>query len=262
MADDLDTIRLKDVTELAPEDKTVLNENWESLTTEEKDYFGTVYTRIKTDDEGFKLPFKSQEEFDKHIDDLVGKREEARKQQEEEDKRKATQPPEDKLFPDGYKAKDWNEAFTTVMPKLEERFIKKIENMNQERRDQFAKINTEFDKEFDVIASKDTNVPRKGTQEREDWEADVAAVGSKFHQGNMTDAYEIWKAMNVNKPSPEATPANLPTEGRPATNLVSKVGRGYGTGGSPTKTIYKVGGGRRLDDILDQRMREEGIEPQ
>ena len=255
----LDDIRLKSIEELDDSDKTELNKSWDTLTSEEKDYFGTVHVQAGGQDEGFKLPFKSQEEFDQHIDSLVEKREEARRLQAEEEKRKAAQPSEDKLFPDGYKAKDWNEAFGNALPKIEERIIKKIENMSQERRDQFAKINEGFNKEFEDIATKDANVPKKGTQEREDWEADVATVGSRFHQTSMTDAYEIWKAMNANKPSQEVEPANLRVEGQPA-NLVSKVGRGYGTGGSPTKTTYKVGGGRRLDDILEQRKREEGIE--
>jgi len=258
---ELDESRLKDISELSPEDKTTLNQNWESLTTEEKDYFGTVHAQAGGGDTGFKLPFKTQDEFDKYINDQVGKREETKRLEAEEEKRRAEIPPEDKLFPDGYKAKDWNEAMTTVMPKLEERLLKKIEKMNQERRDQLSKINSEFDQEFDVIASKDANVPKKGTQEREDWEAEIASVGTKYKLHTMTDSYDVWKALNTSKPPQGAEPATIPTEGRPATNLVSKVGRGYGTGGSPTKTTYKVGGGRKLDEILEQRMREEGMEP-
>lgn len=259
---ELDEVRLKDITELLPEDKTVLNQNWDSLTQEEKDYFGTVHAGENKGegDEGFKLPFKSQAELDQYILDKVEKREEERKLQAEEEKRKAEEKPDDKLFPDGYKAKDWNEAFATAMPKLEERMLKKIEGMNQEKRNKLAKINQEFDQEFEVLASKDPNIPKKGTPEREDWEAEVTSVGSKFKLTSVTDAYTVWKVLNSNKPSSEGEPEMIRTEGRPATDLASKVGRGYGSANNPSKTSYRVGGGRKLDDLLEQRKREEGIE--
>jgi hypothetical protein len=54
------------------------------------------------------------------------------------------------------------------------------------------------------------------------------------------------------------------SEGTPAvtqpSNIADKVGRGYGPGATPHKTMYKVGGGKRLDEMIEARMREEGME--
>ncbi len=166
------------------------------------------------------------------------------------------------MFPEGYKPQDWNEVFGVALPKIKEQVLKEIEQTNEKRRDQLSKINEEFDQELESIASKDPNVPKKGTQEREDWEQEIASVGTKYKLHTMTDAYDVWKALNTSTTVGAEASTVIQNEGRPATQVApaSHVGRGYGTGTVSHKTVYKVGGGRRLDDILEQRMKEEGIE--
>lgn len=259
---DLEEIRLKEVADLSEEDKKSINENWGKLTDEEHNYFGTVRVEEKKEDE-FKLPFKSQEELDKYVADKVQVTIDERNKVRAE-ARKAKESGEGEFFPKGYSAKDWNEPFKQVVPKIVSQVVSEIEKKNQATRDALNKINQEFDKELDTIAATDKNVPAKGTKEREDWEADVAAVGQKYHQHNMTDAYDIWKALNAAKPPATSQPAPLPREGVPATqnDLVGKVGRGYGAGTNPRKTMYKIGQSKKLDEMVEARMREEGIDPE
>lgn len=256
---DLDNVRTKDVADLTDNDKKVLNEGWDKLTSEEHDFFGTVH---KVQDEGFKLPFKSQDEFDTYVADKATSIIEERKKAEE-DKNKPGEP-EESYFPKDYKADDWNKPFQTVVPKIVDKVVSEIEKRNQARRTELEKINQDFDKELDTIASKNPALPQKGTKERDDWEADVAAVGQKYKVHTMKDAYEIWDVLNKAKPAGEPQPADMRTEGTPVApqpaSVADKVGRGYGQGAAPHKTMYKVGGGKRLDEMIEARMKEEGME--
>ena len=252
----LDDIRVKDIEELNDDEKKFVGENWTKLTTEEQDYYKPLHT-----EEGgeFKLPYKTQEEFDSHVDKLVEDKIEARKKAREDEK-KAKTSSEDRIFPEGFKAKDWNEAFSMAIPKVQERIIKEIQGMNLKQREALDKINKDFDQEFEDIATKNPSLPKRGTTERDDWEAEVAAVGTKYNQHTMTKAYELWRNLRTAKGGVGGEAAEIITEGRPASDLTKKISRGYGAGGSAPKTKYYVGGGRRLDDILEQRKREEGIE--
>jgi hypothetical protein len=252
---DLDEIRIKDLEELSADDKKALNEGWDKLTKEEQDYFGKVHS---SPDNEFKLPFKTQEELDKYLDEKVAEKLEARKKEREES-RKKTQVKDESIFPEGYKAKDWNEAFSVALPKIQDRIIKSVQEMNQKQKDALNKINKEFDQQFKDIATKDKNVPKEGTKDREEWEADVADVGVKYKLHSMTDAYEVWKALATSKSSISTETAPIQQEGQPRIAPVSKVNRGYGQSTTGNKTVYKVGGGKRLDDLIAQRMREEGI---
>ena len=260
---DLDDIRLKEVTELSDTEKKALNENWDKLTEEEQKYFGEVKSK-EGGDEGFKMDFKTQEEFDKYLNDKVEATIEARKKAKLEEKKKTQTPDEDRIFPEGFKAKDWNEAFTMALPKIEQRVINNISKMSNERKEKLAKIESEYDKELDSIVKSNKDLPQEG-KEREDWEAEVAQVGVDYKLTSMKDAYKVWQAVKgtTSDNSNGEDRVQIPIEGQPANQdnkrIASKVGKGYGTSNASKKTRYTPG--QRLDDLLEKRMREEGIEP-
>ena len=188
----LDDIRVKDIEELNTEEKKFVNESWSKLTKEEQDY----YKPLKEEGGGeFKLPFKSQQELDDYVAKQVESGMEARQKAREKKKAEAKIPPEEKIFPDDFKANNWNEAFKMAMPKIRESVIKEIQGMNQKQRAALDKINQEFDQEFDTIVTKNPGLPAKGTQERDNWEAEIAEIGTKYKLHTMTDAYEVWKAL-------------------------------------------------------------------
>jgi hypothetical protein len=256
---DLDNVRLKEVSELTDDDKKVLNTDWDKLTEEEHDYFGTVHAKENKEEDNFIPKFKTQEDFDTYLSEKVESTIEERNKKRAED-RKAKESGESRFLPVGYKAIDWDEPFQQVVPKIVDRVVEKIEKSSADRRAQLEKVNKEFDAELDAIAEKDKNVPAKGTKEREDWEADIAQTGQKYHVHSMTDAYNIW--MLDRRANPQSSVAtSLPREGTPVNPVASvdKISRGYGAGTAGKRTVYKVGGGRKLDETLEARMREEGI---
>src|SRR3990167_1342767 len=250
----LDDIRVKEIEELNDEEKKFVSESWTKLTTEEQEYYKPLHAEGGGE---FKLPFKSQEELDRYVAKQVETGIEAKRKVKEEEKARAKTSPEERFFPEGFKARDWNEAFTVALPKIRDGIIKEIQGMNQKQRDALDKINQEFDQEFDAIVTKNPGLPAKGTEERDNWEAEIAEVGTKYKLHTMTDAYEVWKALNSAKGGIGAESVAIATEGQPAkiANPAS-ISRGYGTGNISPKTKYYVGGGKRLDDILEQRKRE------
>ena len=75
---DLDEIRLKEVTELTDADKKALNESWDKLTSEEQTYYEGVKSKGS---EGFKMEFKSEEEFGEYLNKRVDETLEERRKQ-------------------------------------------------------------------------------------------------------------------------------------------------------------------------------------
>jgi len=255
---DLDEIRLKEVSELTDDEKKALNSNWSKLTSEEQDYFDEVKSE---EDKGFKLEFKTEDEFNAYLNKRVEDTLETRRKAKEEEKKKVKVSDEDRFFPEGYKAKDWNEAFTTALPKIEDRVVKAISSMSKKRQEDLARIEKEYNKELDSIVKSNKDLPQEG-KEREAWESEVAQVGVKYKLVSMKDAYKVWQALGAKSESGEGR-TQIPYEGQPAgteqRRVASKVGKGYGTSSSAKKTKYVPG--RRLDDLIDQRLQEEGIEP-
>src|SRR3990167_451337 len=110
MEPNLEDIRLKEPEELEDDEMKVLKDNWDSLTDDEKGIFKDVNTESEPKKEEKKFGFGSQEEFDNAVTEKAKQvLEEERKAKEEAEKSKETKTDEERFFPEGYQAKDWDE---------------------------------------------------------------------------------------------------------------------------------------------------------
>jgi hypothetical protein len=244
---DLDDIKVKDPTTLTDEEKGVLKDSWDSLTDDEKGTFKDVNPPSVPETFGF----KSQEEFDKAVTErtekILADKETARLEEE----RKKLLPPEEDFFPPNFQAKDWNEAARIMFPKFKEKIFKEQEMTTKQRQEQIDKINQEFDKEIESIVVSNPELPKKGTPERKDWETELAKVGMEYPVRNMTQAYNIWKALKGGK-------SEEPVSNRQK-DLASKIGRSGGEGTVVKERSHKELSGRSMDDLIEEDLAKLGV---
>ena len=251
--EDFETIRLKEIEELTDSDKDVLKQHAEELTDDEKGIFKDIITEEKKEEKEFK--FGSQEEFDNAVTErteaILAEKEKARKEEEEKAKQ-GKEGEEERYFPEGYQAKDWNEAAKEMFPKFREKIFKEQNEVRQKTQETLDNINKEFDAEIEAIAAEDKTIPTKGTPERETFETELSQIGVEY-QGvtNMTQAYKIWKALNTGGKKQEV--------GEKQKSLAEKVGRTGGEGETVKKRSYKEIAGRSMDELIDQDLEEMGV---
>ena len=245
MPESLEDIRLKDASELTEEEQGIVKENWSQLTTEEQ----TAFTDFKPEEGGAEpepFTFKSEDEFLTKVREETQKirteekAEEARVKAEEEAKAKG-EVLED-FVPPTYKPADWNEAAKVLYPKFRDNILKDISKMSAEQRTKLEEIDKGFDTEIAQIRVSNKDIPAKGTKEGDAFERELAEVGAKYKLTNMTDSYEIYKAVHSKK--------EVPVEQR---NLAGKISGG---GGEPAPTSgLKYNRLRRpLDDRIEEKL--------
>lgn len=259
---DLDDIRLKMSDELNEDERKFLNEHVGELNDEEKEAYKDIITseelpKGKEGEGEEEIKFKSQADFDKAVDAVVAKaiaqKEEERKTAEEEEKRRKETPPDDRFFPEGYQAKDWNEAAKEMYGKFEERFTKKQEQTKRETQTALEKINQEFDKEIEDLSAQDSAIPAKGTKERDEFDRELAEIGVEFAGvTNMTQAYKIYQALHTGKTKTEGVPESQ-------RRIASNVGRSGGERTQISERKYKDIHGRTMDDLLDEELAKHGV---
>ena len=253
---ELEDVRIKEVADLSDEEKDFLKEKWDDLTEDEQTIFKDVNTEgAGKGEEDKEFKFESKEDFDKAVSErteaILADKGRARK--EEVGRAKGKGEEDERFFPDGYQAKDWNEAAKEMFPKFRERIFKEQNEVRQKTQETLDNINKEFDAEIETIAKEDKTIPAKGTKERDDFETELSQIGIEY-QGvtNMTQAYKIWQALNSGGKKTEEV-------GEKQKSLASKVGRTGGEGETVKKRSYKEISGRSMDELIDEDLEAMGV---
>ncbi len=255
---DLEDVRLKEADELDDKEKALLKENWDDLTEEEQSVFKDTVNPEEKKKEGKEEEFKfeSKEELDKTVQDKVDARlaEIEKEKKEAEDKAKQTKEGEDEpFFPEGYQAKDWNEAAKTLYPKFREKIFKEQSEARTKAQEQIDNINKEFDEEIKTIAKENKDVPAEGTKEREVFEKELGEIGIKYKGvTTMTDAYDIYKALHSGGEKKEEV-------GIKQRDLASKVGRTGGEGTEVKERTYAKLSGSSMDALVEEELAKMGV---
>ena len=262
----LDDVRLKDAESLSDEEKTLLKDNQDDLTDEERETYKVALEEKPAgeDKEGeeFKLPFKTQEEFDTYVEKKAQAIVEAAKEPEEnedEDKDKGDDQPEP-FFDKGYKPKDWEEFAQEFFPKMADRMAKMTEAQKQKTTDELKKINEGFDQEIVALRESGEDIPEVGTKEKVEFDRELAKIGMKYSGvTNMKEAYEIYKVLHGagNKVDDgEEVEGETEEQKKERINTAKKVLGGDGGGGNtrqPRK--YKDIAGRTMDEAVEAAQR-------
>ena len=254
---DLEDVRLKEPDELKDDEKAFLKEHADDLTDDEKGIFKDVITeKEEKKEEEKEFKFNSQEEFDKAVttrtEQILADKEKARKEEEEKAKQ-GKEGEDERFFPEGYQAKDWNEAAKEMYPKFRERISKEQEAVRSKTQETLDKINQEFDAEIEAIATEDKTVPAKGTKEREEFETELSQIGVEYTGvTNMTQAYKIWKALNTGEKKTEDVSIKQK-------DLAAKVGRTGGEGTTVKQKTYREIAGRSMDEMIEADLESMGV---
>lgn len=276
MADlDLDDVKLKEREALTEDEEKLITDKWDELGDEDKEAYKDLDPNKEPEEEDSEdapeleeeadkekeeereevkeelkgVRFDSEEEFEAAVDKIVAKREAAKQTPAEEEA-----PPE-KFFPEGFKAKNWEDAAQQMYPKFKERVISDIRGMTEAQKKRLDDINKQFDEEIETLRKGGEEIPEPGTPEREQFDKDLAGIGLKYKLSNMTDSYEVYKALNTNKKEEEPKeenkqePAKAPSAQK---NLASKVSKGAGEGKSESPKEYG-----RLSKSMDELLEEE-----
>ena len=186
--------------------------------------------------------FKSEEEFMEKIKGVIDNALEEKVEKEEEP---PVEPPPEGIFKEA--PKDWNEAADTIISAYEEKQIAKQEELKA----RVDKVNQEYDKELEEIRKNNPDLPKKGTEEGNTFEKELASVGLKYKGvTNMNEAYDIYTALHTGG---KAEPSSKQT------SIASKVSKG-GSATAPTgEKKYSRIAGRSMDDLLEEDMEKHGI---
>ena len=254
---DFEDIRLKTADELTDDDKTVLKEKWGDLTDEEKEAFKeSVTPEKKKEEEEEAFAFKSKEEFEKAVGERVEHTIEQREKDRKEAEERAKKPVEERFFPEGYQAKDWNEAAEKMYPQFRERFSKEQQEVSRKTQETLDKINKGFDEEINTLATEDKTIPAKGTKDRETFEAELFQIGVDYKGvTTMTDAHKIYKAIH-GKQEKEEEKEEVGTRQR---DLASKVGKSGGEGTEIKQRKYSEIARRSMDDLIEEDLAKAGV---
>lgn len=249
----LDDVRLKDASELSEEEKPFLKEHKDELTEAEIEAFSEAVDfreeeEKKEEEEEKKeepFAFKSQEEFDKAVEDKLQATldERARKRREEKEAKKREAPlgePE-KIFEK--EPKDWEEAGRRIVEYKDKRDMARATAVRQE----IDTANREFDEQIVEIRRANPDLPATGTEEGDKFDRKLAEVGAKYKLSTMTDAYEIWKDTEGGKGGGIS---------KTQKGLASKVGKGGGGGAPAKKRSYGEVAGRSMDEAEEAAVKK------
>lgn len=247
---DLDSILLKEISELSDEEKNFVRTHKEELEESEKETYKDIITeKEKEEDKGFS--FKSQEELDNYLDRFV----ESKLPKKEEKKPEGEEIPD--FFPEDYKPKNWNEFAKTYTPKLADFFAKnpkikeavkeEITLSKEEEEEERKKLSERIDTEMEDLRKAHKDIPVIGTEEGVKWEKDLAQVFIDFPSLRTLD--EAYRIMQRGKETKEK-------EEEEKENLAKRVGGGSGTGGESKPRKYSEIARRSMDEAFE-RAREK-----
>ena len=226
----LDEIRLKELDELSDDEGKFLKEHEEDLTDEERESYKEILSEEEGEDES--VTFKNQGEFDSAVDKRV-KEMQTQAETEEETEKGQGEDKGDRLFPEKYKPKDWDEFSKDFLGIIR----KDREIHTKEQRERVLDIDRKLDQDTEDLRKIDSSVPATGTTERREFDRSLAEIMIKDPKiSTITKAYGVYKEDqgddNKNK----------------QTNLAKKVGGGSGTADTTKKLKYARIASRDLDD--------------
>jgi len=157
--------------------------------------------------------------------------------------------------------KDWNDFARRIMKQMSPKvyapkIVEQIKNMTAKEKAEFDSINQEFDQEFDAMATEGL-VPKRGTKEGDEVNAQISTIGGQYGQTSMRKAYELWKKIPKTegggldyKPEPEKKKVN---PSKQVSRLIGSPKATQTAGKSKSKVIpyAKLHGARSVDDLLD-----------
>lgn len=248
--DDLEEVRLKEVDELTDDEKNLLKEHQDDLSDDEKEAFKSIIEtkeeekEEEKEDEPFKS-FKTEEEFNKFIEEERGKVEPEDKEEEGEDEE-----PVD-FFPKDYKPKDWNQFAKDLLPKLQPHMRQEFTKYSDEQKKQIAEINAQFDQEIEQLRVIDSSIPAAGTPERKEFDRELAQVALKNKNvRTMTEAYSIYKKEKGDKGDDDKDVSDEQKD------LAKKVGGGSKSGGKKKEREYKELSQMSEEDAWEAALRD------
>ena len=249
----IEDIKVKKAADLTDDEKGFLKEHSDDLSESEREEFKEV---LEPKEEEF--GFGSKEEFNKAVAEGVETSLEARKKARAAEKIKKAAKKEGVDFSGLFteEPKDWGEALSRIYPEFEKKItgsvIDALKTQAKERQDRMATIEKEYDVEVVQIRKDNPEMPKRGTKEGDQFEEELADIGNKYKGvTNMTEAYEIWKVT-------KGKPGGVGTRQR---GLARKIGKGKGAPVKAKARPYRELAGKRMDELLEERMAEEGIEP-
>ena len=257
-----DEIRKKPADDLTTDDELAITENWDKLNEEEKGAFAYLKPEEKEEEKKEEkkeeekkeepFTFKSEEDFNAAVETGVQKtleaREKARQEAEEEEKRKKEGKLPERIFPEKYTAPEWEEPARKIIDRAKEEIRREDTERNEEVRGRITAINQEFDNQTAEIRKNNPDLPAKGTPEGDEFERELAEIGTKFKGvTDMNEAFDIWTA----KQGKEVDEGKI--------KLAKKISGGSGTGEKGKELPYsRLRKG--MDTLLEERKAEEGIE--
>jgi len=259
MADfNLDDIRLKDADELSDEERDFLRENKDELTDEELESFGDVLTEEKDEEEEDKhedeekeeeeekgFSFESEEDFIEKTSRVFERVLEKREKKTDTDTEKKET---DRIFPEGFKPRDWEEAGQ----KIHEAWERKQKAMADELKRKADEINREWDNQLADLRIKNPNLPKAGTKEGASFDQELSGIIAKYKGvTNMNEAYEIWEAKHGGGKGGE----NQKDVSGKQKDLVKKIGKSSAGEEEKKQKKYQEIAGKDMDDAEEAALR-------
>lgn len=262
---DFEEIRNKELDVLTDDEKEVIKEHVDDLTDEEKEAFKD-FTEPEPEPESEEDPPADPPEEDKKEEpapeefkfktesdfkDAV-KAETDRMLKEREEKAaaaKTTKPEEEeRFFPEGYQAKDWDEAAKKMFPKFKEKMQKEQEQQQQETKKKIDEINNKFNDEINELAKTDKTIPDSGTPEREEYVRDLYEVAKEYRGiTTMAQAHKIHTVLKAEKKDEPKKEVSAKQK-----DVASKVGRSGGEGKDKKERSYSDLSNKSLDELLQE----------
>ena len=246
--------------------------NLHNMTTEDETKIEEGKTEEKKEETEEKkgVSFEDEAAFQSAVDKVIEAREQAKVEKEEEEKRQA-EADKDRFMPPDFKAKDWDEAARVMYPAFKERFKEELRAEQEAYRKKVSEVNRGFDAEIEVLRKKDDSIPERGTEERNTFDKELAAIGIKYGSSNMTQAYDIYKLSQSKKEDKTITEkADIRVEGEEETSetksetktetsprlktLASKVSAKSKSGGTGEGPKYSRIAGNSLDNLIAEEL--------
>ena len=259
----------KQMNDYTDDDVKVLSENRDKLSEDQLKTLENNDIKLEEIKKEESYSFGSKEEFEQELDKRLDDRDKKRMEENQREQDEKKDKDEMQIFDPNYKAKDWNDAFKTAMPKIIENVRNDVQKMNKADKQKYEDYNKQFDKELDDLRTAGKPIPQKGTQEWIELNTELGKIGSKYKQTTMTGAYDIYELIQTNKKNnsdKDEEPIPTPIEGetrkvpQKQKNLARKVSKKSGASGkSPISRSYNTLHTSSMDDLLEERKAQEGM---
>lgn len=155
---------------------------------------------------------------------------------------------------------DWNDfarrllkhaSPKTIAPKV----VEQIKQMTQKEREELQRIDAEFDKEYETLATQGL-VPHLNTPEGAEVNKQITNIGATYGQSSMIKAHELWS--KIPKASGGGLDYTSPAKPKvnPSKAVAAKQGSSAASGnaGRPTTKIpyNKLHSARSIDELIEE----------